>query len=91
MEPAKIETVSGKEKWIRSAYMLLFMVVGYVLLFLTYAIAIFQFFANLITNKPNQRLFVFSQDLNKYFHQIMQFITYNSEIKPYPFSDWPNI
>jgi len=90
MEPIKTENLAGKEKWLRALYMALFFIISYVVLFLTYAIAVFQFFSHLLTNKPNQRLFTFSQSLNKYFYQITQFITYQEETKPYPFSDWPS-
>jgi uncharacterized protein DUF4389 len=52
-------------------------------------IAIFQFIALLVTEKPNQPLVQFGQSLNDYIYQINQFLTVNSEKYPFPLSSWP--
>ncbi|RRJ85476.1 DUF4389 domain-containing protein [Aestuariirhabdus litorea] len=43
----------------------------------------------LMTGSPNDNLLDFSRSLNRYIFQILQFLTYHSEQKPFPFSDWP--
>lgn len=53
-------------------------------------IAIFQFFSLLFSEKPNQPLVKFGQNLNTYQYQINQFLTVNSEVYPFPFADWPD-
>jgi len=53
-------------------------------------IAIFQFFSLLFSEKPNQPLVKFGQNLNTYLYQINQFLTVNSELYPFPFADWPD-
>ena len=53
-------------------------------------IAIFQFFSLLFSEKPNQPLVKFGQNLNTYQYQINQFLTVNSEMYPFPFADWPD-
>lgn len=53
-------------------------------------IAIFQFFSLLFSEKPNQPLVKFGQNLNTYLYQINQFLTVNSEMYPFPFADWPD-
>lgn len=64
-------------------------VAGFVRLGIT-LIAIFQFFSLLFSEKPNQPLVEFGQNLNTYQYQINQFLTVNSEMYPFPFADWPD-
>ncbi len=62
---------------------------GFVRLGIT-LIAIFQFFSLLLSEKPNQPLVKFGQNLNTYQYQINQFLTVNSEMYPFPFAEWPD-
>jgi hypothetical protein len=83
------EKLLVKEKWIRGLLMLLFAVIKYIVSFLIYIIALFQFGTDLLTGQPNSKLLVFSKHLNIYLLQIANFLTFNSEIKPFPLSSWP--
>lgn len=53
-------------------------------------IAVFQFLSLLFAEKPNKPLVKFGQNLNTYLYQINQFLTVNSEMYPFPFTDWPD-
>jgi hypothetical protein len=64
-------------------------IAGFVRLGIT-LIAVFQFFSLLFSEKPNQPLVQFGQNLNTYQYQINQFLTVNSEMYPFPFADWPD-
>jgi hypothetical protein len=50
---------------------------------------LFQFGSQLITGRTNDKLKTFSRGLTAYFYQLLQFFTYRSDLKPFPFSDWP--
>jgi len=52
-------------------------------------IAIFQFIALLVSEKPNKPLQEFGAGLNDYIFQINEFLTVNSEKYPFPLSSWP--
>lgn len=82
-----------KDRWIKSLlrglYMILFFIIIYIGWFLIAAIALFQFIASLIWKKPNKNLAVFGRALSFYAYEILSYITYNSEQKPYPFDTWP--
>ncbi len=54
------------------------------------AVAILQFLFKLTTGDENRQLKIFGQSLSLFFFQTMQFLTFNSEKKPFPFSPWPN-
>jgi hypothetical protein len=83
------EKLLVKDKWVRGLLMLLFMVLKYVASFLINVIALFQFVADLLSGQPNSKLLEFSRRLNIYLLQITNFLTFNSDVKPFPFTDWP--
>ncbi|MGH8512285.1 MAG: DUF4389 domain-containing protein [Gammaproteobacteria bacterium] len=37
----------------------------------------------------NPRLVDFGQRLSTYIYQLLVYVTFKSDDKPYPFSDWP--
>ncbi len=82
------EKVLVKEKWRHGLLLLVFFVIKYIVSMLINLIAIFQFFHDLLLDKPNDKLLDFSKRLNNYLLQIVNFLTFNSLAKPFPFSDW---
>lgn len=75
--------------WMRALYMLLFAVIYTVSEFVITAVVIIQFLIVLFTGKGNQRLLQLGQSLSTFIYQILQFLTFNSEVMPYPFGEWP--
>jgi hypothetical protein len=55
-----------------------------------FMIVLFQFFLKLVTGETNSKLRQLGQNLGAYILQVVQFLTFNSEQHPYPFSDWPD-
>jgi hypothetical protein len=77
-----------KDKWIRGIYMILFLLIQCIARFLIYVVLLFQFIV-LFFDKPNKMLLKLGKSLSVYSYQIFLYLTYNTEVKPYPFSDWP--
>ena len=44
----------------------------------------------IFTKKPNENLLSFSIKLRNYLSQIIDFVTYSSDLKPFPFSPFPD-
>lgn len=89
MESALKEKLTSKDKWLKFLCLVLFSVVNYFVQAVSWFVALFQFIATLMTDKPNQRLQAFGKNLSIYSAQIINFLTYSAEEKPFPFSDWP--
>ena len=53
------------------------------------AVVIFQFLTKLFTGEPNQQLRNLGQNLGSYLRDIVAFLTFASEEKPFPFAAWP--
>ncbi len=53
-------------------------------------VTVFQFLASLFTGEPNDRLMRFGRNLAHYIQQIIAFMTFATEERPFPFSTWPD-
>lgn len=78
------ETSTGNNIWLRGAFMILFGILY------SLVMAVLQFIFVLIGSAPNARLLSFGHSLGSYAQQIVNFQTFNTEEKPFPFSDWPS-
>ncbi len=70
----------------RGLFMILFFVAARFVGVLVAFIALFQFICTLITHKPNENVKDFGKDLSKYAAEIIQFLSYSTDRKPWPFS-----
>ncbi len=75
--------------WKRFGYMILFAVIYNIAEIVLVAVVIIQVGFTLIKGSRNERLLRFGGQLSAYVYRIFQYLTYNIEEKPYPFSDWP--
>lgn len=85
----KARLTSG-DVWMRALYMIFFAIaysVAEVLIVLT---VIFQFLNILFTGNANLPLLRFGRNLSEYVFQVVQFETFNTEERPFPFTDWPD-
>lgn len=81
--------VRRTDTWIRGLFILLFAVIYSIAEIVLAAIVLFQFGSQLFTGRTNDKLRKFSHGLTAYFYQLLQFFTYRSDLKPFPFSEWP--
>ena len=72
----------------RGLFMILFLVISRFVSIGVLMIAVFQFLCTLIVGKPNDNAMRFGKDLSFYQAEIIQFLSYNVEKKPWPFSPW---
>jgi hypothetical protein len=49
----------------------------------------FQFVNKLVTGDTNKQFRHLSRSIASYIYQVFQFMSFNSNDIPYPFSDWP--
>jgi len=77
--------------WIRFAYMLLFAVLLMAARLVITLVVIVQFLLVLFIGSDNENLRNLGQGLAKWVYETVMFLTFNSEDKPFPFSEWPSI
>ena len=79
------------ETWIRLLYMIVFGLLSILARMVVWVVAVLQFLLVLITGTDNKNLRDLGQGAAKWTYQAFLFLTFNSNDKPYPFSDWPEI
>jgi len=83
------EYIKRTSTWLRGLYIILFAVLFYLAEVVIAAVVLFQFLHTLLTGKPNPRLLTFGLSLSTYAYQILAYLSYNSDERPYPFAGWP--
>ncbi|MBU2985761.1 DUF4389 domain-containing protein [Saccharophagus degradans] len=81
--------LTSSHHWLRLVYMVLFAFALQVASLVMWALVVIQFLFALITGSDNASLRSFGSSLSAFIYHALQFLTYNSEDKPYPFADWP--
>lgn len=83
------DNLRDKDIWLRGLFMLLFAVIYSVARLVLAAVVILQFLIRLIGGNLNPRLLTFGGQLSSYLYEVMRYLTFVSETRPFPFSDWP--
>ncbi len=81
--------LTSSKHWVRFLYMILFAFFLYIASFFMVILVVVQFVFALLTGAENTKLRVFGRELTLYIHQMLMFLTYNTDFKPFPFADWP--
>ena len=85
------QNLQDGNQWMRILYMLLFWIVLYFSLMVTGLLIFVQVLFALITGSDNENIRKFAADLTKYINQVLLFLTYNDDRKPFPFAAWGKV
>lgn len=82
--------LTDTNKWLRLLFMVLFgLALNFVIQFVIYGLALIQFVVILFSGNKNQMIADFSDSFAQYSTQVIQYLLYTSETKPFPFGPWP--
>lgn len=79
------DNVKNVNIWLKGIFILVFSVILYVVGILVYLLAAFQFITKLITGELNHHVKNFAAVLTDYIMQVLAYITFQSEDRPFPF------
>ena len=79
----------GKAGWVRVLFVAIFWVVFYVSQLVIAVVVVAQCAFTLIGGTPNVHLLSFGDGLSRYVQEILRFVTFNSDRRPFPFSEFP--
>ncbi|WP_108124439.1 DUF4389 domain-containing protein [Saccharospirillum mangrovi] len=88
METSKRERI--EQQLLRLVFMVIFGVVLRLSVLLTGLLAVVQWIWRWFQSDDNERLRGFCRALGRYQHQVSDFLLFNVDDKPFPFSDWPS-
>lgn len=76
--------------WMRGVFMVLFLIAYNIVEFLILLVALFQFVAVLFTGRVNETVLRLGNNLCYFALEAFQYLTFNSNLRPFPFSPWPD-
>ena len=85
------ENIKSRSTWLRLLYMFAYYVIGTVTTAVLSLVVILGFFWVLFTGEKNAQLQQAGQAIAAYLYEIIRYLTFNTEEKPFPFgNDWPS-
>ena len=88
-ENALITTPEPRKLWVRALLMLLMCAAFQLAAWILVLTALVQLVFAVFNDESNQRLQRFGSGVGLYLTQIASFVTFATEVVPFPFSDWP--
>lgn len=80
------QNLQNTNQWIRILYMVLFAIISYFVMMAIGVVVLIQVLFALFSGSDNANLRKLGADLTKYINQILSFLTYNENRKPFPFA-----
>jgi hypothetical protein len=85
------EHLKSKPTWLRLVFMLVFYVLGSLAAMIASVVMLLGFCWVLFTGETNDQLKRVGRSMAAYFYQIVCYLTYNSDVQPFPFEgEWPS-
>jgi len=82
---------SRRETWVRVLFVILFALIYSVAEVVIVTVVLVQFGFVLITGERNKKLLDFGANLSTFVYQILRYVSFNTDDKPFPFTDWPSV
>jgi hypothetical protein len=89
--PPLEQNIKSRSTWMRLFFMLVMMLLWSVSRVVVATVILVQFLCVLFTGKTNDRLKHLGEQLARYTYQIIGYLTFNTDDRPFPFDmDWPS-
>lgn len=91
-ETSELEkNVKSKNTWVRLLFMIVMGIAGWIAMIATGFVVLVNFCYVLFTGNANSKLTGLGHSLAIYLSQIVDFMTFNTETRPFPIDeDWPS-
>ena len=83
------QNIKDHGTWMRGLNIILFTIIYSVTEIVIALVVVFQFLSVLLTRQTNDKLLELGMNLSTYIYQILSYVTFNSNERPFPFSDFP--
>jgi hypothetical protein len=84
------ENLRDEGIWLRGVFMLFFLIAYNIAEVLIVLITLFQFVTVLLTRRVNETVLRLGNNLSIFAFEVFQYVTFNSNDRPFPFSPWPD-
>jgi len=83
----EVKKASGE----RLLYTIFFAIIANIVSWIVCLVVIAQFLYSWISGSLNEKLLSFSASLSEYVKQLIVYISFNSDEKPWPMGEWPQV
>jgi len=85
------ENLKSRSTWMRGLFMLLACILFWIAGFVGTFVVIIGFLWVLFSGETNKQLQQIGQAIATYMHQIVRYLTFNTDARPFPFGEsWPS-
>lgn len=84
------QNMKSQDTWLRLLFIIIFAVILQLVALVLGFVVIFQFLSVLFTGETQKNLLSFGRSLAEYVREVVAYLTFNSEHKPFPFGEWPH-
>lgn len=89
-ESTSLSPVEQRKWWVRALLMLLMAIAFHIAASVLALVALVQLVLFATSDQPHERLRSFGRGLGHYLAQIAAFVTFDNDVLPFPFADWPD-
>ena len=82
--------IKNSSVWKRLLFMILFSILYSTAEVVLAVVVLYQFLSLLFTGNKNEKVLSFGAQISTYAYQVFSYLTFNTEDKPFPMSDWPS-
>lgn len=86
MNTQQTHPIKDRQQWLRLVFMLLYAIVLNLTMWVLGVVVVVQLLFKLITGHTQAGVGRFAADLDRFISQIVRFLTYQSETRPFPFN-----
>lgn len=84
------QNIKQTDTWLRLLFIIIYGAVLWVTSIVLSFVVVFQFLTVLFTRDTQKNLLDFGASLAEFVRQIVAYLTFNTEDKPFPFGQWPS-
>lgn len=84
------ENIKSQDTWLRLLFIVIYSAVLWLASIVLAFVVILQFLSVLFTRSTQSNLLSFGGSLAEFVRQVVAYMTFNTEHKPFPFGDWPS-
>ena len=88
----EVETIEREKPGLsRALFTILYLIIIRLISAVLFVIAITQYIYSWLTGEPNDKIMYFTEGLGEYSKQLVSYVGFNTDEKPWPFGDWPDV
>ena len=80
-----------RDTLVRGLLIILFAIIYSIAEVVIAAVVVLQFGFVLVTGEKNDKLLEFGAQVSIFIYQILRYVSFNSDERPFPFADWPEV